>query len=256
MDTRERKRRILIVDDEPTILRTLKAILDNQGYETAIANNGEAAISLAAEFHPDFLLTDIVMPGLNGVEAALRIRATFPACRVLLISGHIGVCPEVMDQARGRGFDLDVLAKPFNPQILLDRIRELLSVPPGHKPVVLTIDDNEINRYAVAHVLKHAGFAVKEAANGEDGLLAAMERPDLILLDIQLPDVSGFEVHHRLRDNQRTADIPIVYLTNVYKDERTRRIALQWGAKAFVTHPIDAASLCSLVKDLTNPANE
>jgi CheY-like chemotaxis protein len=114
--------RILVVDDEPIIADTLKLILDRNGFKAAAAYDGIAAVELAEESAPDILLCDVIMPGLDGVEVAIRVRAIHPACRVLLLSGQAGV-EDLLRKARARGHHFDILIKPIHPTELLKILR-------------------------------------------------------------------------------------------------------------------------------------
>jgi len=112
-------RRILVVDDESTIADTLAAIFCLRGFDAVPLYSGEAAVSEALAHPPAFLVTDISMAGMNGIEAAIRISQACPECRILLFSGH----PEsggLLDKARGDGHVFDVLRKPVHPEKILD----------------------------------------------------------------------------------------------------------------------------------------
>jgi CheY-like chemotaxis protein len=118
--------KILVVDDEPSILSTLRAILGAQGYETAGATSGEEAIRLACSFEPDFILSDVGMEGINGIDAVIRILEFQPQCKALFISGH-AMCHDLLTQARKQGFDFEILAKPVSPVELLGKISRVLA---------------------------------------------------------------------------------------------------------------------------------
>ena len=127
-DNREaprRSTRILVVDDERPITSTLAAILGYQGYETAIAHSGEQAIQVASSFRPDFVVSDVVMGGMNGVEAALEILRILPECKVLFISGGAYIDP--LEDARSKGFNFELLCKPVPAPELLGKISQMLS---------------------------------------------------------------------------------------------------------------------------------
>ena len=119
------------------------------------------------------------------------------------------------------------------------------------KATVLNVDDNGANRYVKSRVLRAAGFEVIEAATGESALSAASERhPDLVLLDIRLPDISGIEVCKRLRGNPRTQRIPIVHISATHispSDEATSRDA---GADIYLAEPVAPQELSSAVRTL------
>ena len=117
------KPKILVVDDEQVIADTLAIILKHSGFEARTAYSGETSLEVAATFQPDTLLTDVIMSdGINGIEAAIQIRAMLPKCKVLLISGQAATA-DLMDGARSRGHDFEILAKPIHPAELISRLR-------------------------------------------------------------------------------------------------------------------------------------
>ena len=119
---RGRATRIIVVDDETRIANTLVEILKGEGFEAACASTGEAAIELAQTFKPDVVLSDVIIPGLNGIEAAIRIGELLPKCRIILFSGQAATL-DLLKDARKRGHDFEILAKPIKPATLLAIIR-------------------------------------------------------------------------------------------------------------------------------------
>ena len=115
-------RKVLVADDERAIAETLGAILTRSGFETRRVYSGEAAVQIAEHFRPNMLITDVVMPGISGIEAAIRITAMLPACKILLFSGQAKTV-DLLKQARLRGYDFEIIAKPVHPRDLLDRLR-------------------------------------------------------------------------------------------------------------------------------------
>jgi two-component system, cell cycle sensor histidine kinase and response regulator CckA len=121
---------------------------------------------------------------------------------------------------------------------------------PG-KRLILNVDDDEAGRYAVSRVLKQANFDVLEAANGADGLrLAAEHSPDLVLLDVRLPDIDGFEVCRRLKLKQETQTIPVVHMTASFLDSTFQARGLEGGADAYLLEPVDPAVLIASVNSM------
>ena len=117
---------ILVVDDERRIADTLALILQSSGYETAIAYEGDSALAQSSKVQPDLLLTDVVMPGMNGIELALAVSERCPGCKVLLFSGQAATA-ELLDRARKQGCDFPLLAKPVHPEDLLKKVAEILN---------------------------------------------------------------------------------------------------------------------------------
>jgi CheY-like chemotaxis protein len=116
------KLRVVVVDDESTIAETLVEILNGEGFEAVAALNGNQAIELAQSFKPDIVISDVVIPGRNGVDTGIQIRELLPHCRVILFSGQAATA-DLLKEARQRGHEFQILAKPIRPQNLLAIIR-------------------------------------------------------------------------------------------------------------------------------------
>ena len=116
------QRRVLVADDERTIADTLQLILSQNGFEVAVTYDGASAIEKARLFNPQIFLCDVMMPGVNGVDAAIQMRALIPGCRVLLFSGQSAVF-DMIQEARLLGHEFELLLKPIHPSELLDRLR-------------------------------------------------------------------------------------------------------------------------------------
>ena len=113
--------RVFVVDDEPTIRKTLAAILYNEGYEAIPFDDGAMALSSAAEESPDLLITDVMMPDMSGVDLAIHFQNLYPECKVLLLSASLAA-GDVLAGARLRGYDFELLAKPLQPVKLLEKV--------------------------------------------------------------------------------------------------------------------------------------
>ncbi len=119
------KQKILVVDDERPIADMLAVILMRHNYEARAAYGGWDAVERAREFCPDLVLSDVVMPGLNGVQAAMKIRALCPECEVLLFSG-MATTSDLLAEARAGGEDFELISKPVHPKDLLHRVSQKL----------------------------------------------------------------------------------------------------------------------------------
>jgi len=116
--------KVLVVDDERLLADTTAAILRRAGFYTKAAYDGFGALEMAASFHPDYLLTDIMMPIMNGVELAIAITKMFPAAKILLFSGQAGIS-DILEEGKAKGFDFPLLAKPIHPSKLIEGLRNL-----------------------------------------------------------------------------------------------------------------------------------
>ena len=113
---------ILIVDDEERLADTMTEILNMSGFCAFTAYEGETALKIAEELHPDFLLTDVVMPGMNGVELAIAVRQMRPETVILLFSGQAGTI-DLLEDARSSGYSFEVLEKPMHPVRLIEHLK-------------------------------------------------------------------------------------------------------------------------------------
>jgi len=106
------------VDDERVIADTLSLILEQNGFEASAVYCGVSAIEEARSWEPDLIISDVIMPDINGIEAAIRIREFLPSCRIILFSGQAETA-DLLETARAQGHEFEILAKPLHPDDLL-----------------------------------------------------------------------------------------------------------------------------------------
>jgi CheY-like chemotaxis protein len=117
-------RRVLVLDDERVIANTLALILNRSGYEARAVYNAEAAIKTAGELLPDFLISDVIMDGMTGIDAAIRITQIVPQCHIILFSGQAATA-DLLERAEANGHRFELLMKPVHPRVLLKRLSEI-----------------------------------------------------------------------------------------------------------------------------------
>jgi CheY-like chemotaxis protein len=116
------KPKVLVADDERVIADTLAMILNQSGFDARAVYSGEKAVEMASTFAPEMLITDVIMADLNGIDAAIMIRALLPGIKVLLFSGQAATA-DLLEKARVKGYEFEILAKPVHPQDLLSRLQ-------------------------------------------------------------------------------------------------------------------------------------
>lgn len=119
---------VLVVDDEQVIADTLSMILSKSGFTTMTAYDGTTALQLANAAPPDLIITDVMMPGMTGIELAITISQTIPTCKILLFSGQAATV-DLLEEARDAGYNFTTLTKPVHPTDMLRRISECLTNP-------------------------------------------------------------------------------------------------------------------------------
>jgi PAS domain S-box-containing protein len=219
---------VLVVDDDANIRRFLTYELQNKGYKVFEASNGKEAIDLARKYHPDLITMDIQMPDINGfdVTAVLKNDDDTKEIPVLILS--------VVDD-KEKAYKLganDCLTKPFTKEKLIAKVNQLLI---GTKKMILVVDDDKSLVKSIKYQLEHRGYSTLVAYDGKEALeLVKSQRPDLILLDIIMPNMNGYEVIKALKAKPETSDISIVLMTGIDIDGG-RNKALSVGATDYIT---------------------
>ena len=121
--TKRRKTTVLVVDDERLIADTMTEILRRSGFYAQCAYDGHAALELAIQITPDYVVTDVVMPKMNGVQLAIAIQKALPSTEILLLSGQAGIS-EIVDRGRREGYAFELIPKPIHPEKLLKRLNQ------------------------------------------------------------------------------------------------------------------------------------
>ncbi|HUC28152.1 MAG TPA: PAS domain S-box protein [Candidatus Acidoferrum sp.] len=215
---------ILLVEDEAALRNVCRVYLESKGYAVLEAGNAKEAMKICQSYDRPIhvLITDIVMPGLGGLELAKFALELRPALSVVLVSGYT-------DRSLDRGAIryAKFLQKPFSFDALARTVRSLLD----KNREILLIEDSKFMRVAVQRALTGAGYTVHTANHGEAGLRTAHETlPDLILLDLVLPTISGLDVLKALKKDAITKNIPVIVLAAL--SEPTKEELLSEGAKA------------------------
>jgi len=122
MTVKTAKPKVLVVDDERVIADTLAIILNQNGFDASAVYTGTAAVEHARSVKPDLIISDVIMPDVNGIEAAITIRKMLPGCKILLFSGQAATA-DLLESARAQGHEFEILAKPVHPQDPLAKLR-------------------------------------------------------------------------------------------------------------------------------------
>ena len=199
---------VLVIDDDPATRDLLGRYLQAEGFQVLTAANGEEGLRLAREHRPIAITLDVLMPGVDGwsVLTTLKADPDLADIPVIVVS--------ILDD-RGMGFALgatDYLTKPIDRERLLAILRRYR--PDGPTAPVLVVDDDPAARDMLRRTLEREGWPVEEAPDGRAGLaLVAARTPALILLDLMMPEMDGFEFVDALRRNEAWRELPVVVVT-------------------------------------------
>jgi CheY-like chemotaxis protein len=200
---------VLVVDDDPTVHEVLSATLAKRGYRVMHARDGAEALDIVRKTPPDIVTLDVMMPKVDGWTVLGRMKSD-PAL------AHIPVIMLTIVDDRNLGWSLgasEYMTKPIDRERLVALVRRFTSR--GGEATVLIVDDDAEVRNVISATLRHAGLKTAEAVNGRVALdwLGDNPLPDLVLLDLMMPEMDGFQFLERLRDNPTPIDVPIVVLT-------------------------------------------
>jgi len=199
---------VLVIDDDIDSRALLRRSLENDGHTVVTAASGAEGLDLAKQLQPSLITLDVMMPGMDGWEV-LRTLKSDPETR------EIPVVMVTVEADTGLGYALGVeeyLIKPVDRKVLLELVRRFA----GSRDMgrVLVVEDDEPTRKLLCRALQDAGWGVDEAANGKEGLdRVADQVPDLVLLDLMMPIVDGFEFMRRLRESDAGGAVPVIVLT-------------------------------------------
>ena len=216
---------VLLIEDNPQAVELLTLYLEGGGFDVVACGNGAAGMEAARRLHPEAIVLDIMLPDLSGWDFLGLVKGDETTARIPV------VIVSMLDE-RGKGLALgaaDYLVKPVNRDDLLAALHPVTTARFGQGPCkVLTIDDDPMAIKLIETVLIEEGFTVVAARSGAAGIEAAhAEQPGLIILDLLMPEIDGFEVVDQLQADPSTAEIPIVILTakTITPHERERLAA-------------------------------
>jgi two-component system cell cycle response regulator len=238
-------RTVLVIEHDPLNTKLLRTLLTLGGYLTVEAADAEDGIRAARECSPDCVIIDVRLPGLDGMRT-IQIIKEDTALRALPV---IAVTPDTTDlrqEAIQAGCDA-YITRPIASSSFLETVGRLVETPAAHTLAgtarVLVADDEPMVVDSLALGLRSKGYEVIKAFSGEEAIRkAAEEYPDLILLDVRMPDLDGYEVTRRLKGDVRTLQIPIVLVTAL-SDAHDKAVGLEAGADEFLSKPVDQAEL-------------
>ena len=211
----------LIIEDSPQASELLRLHVESAGYRVEVAHDGEEAIEKAKHLHPNVITLDLMLPVKDGWQV-LRELKRHPLCK------HIPIIIVSIIDEKNLGFSLgavDYFVKPVNKDDLLAAMDRVRFQPRANSrvPKVLVIDDDRAATDLIEVILGNEGYEVLKAFHGKEGLeLAAREKPDIIILDLIMPEMSGVNVAYHLKQMPATRSTPIIILTSMEIDAETQ----------------------------------
>lgn len=237
-------RTVLVVDDDPRVLSMIARAFRREGYETLTASTGRDAVRLARTHQPFAVTLDVIMPDMDGWEVLSKLKndpktADIP---VIIVS---------VSNDRDTGFALGAVGyvtKPVSRDVLVKEINKIY----GHLPAsVMVVDDNELDRNQAARMIRDEGMEVVTAENGTQCLeLLDRESPDVLVLDLVMPGMDGFQVLEKLRKSPAFQELPVIIVTAKDLSYREKQALEQHAAAILIKGETSAAAILEEIKEI------
>ncbi len=251
--------KILVIEDNPLNLKLVRSILNLRGWEALEATDATTGLALATAERPALILMDIQLPDMDGLEAT-RILKSRPETRsipVVALTSYAMPGDEI--KARQAGCS-GYITKPINTRTFGEVIAKHLGRPSAvqdrpyeerhHRNRILIVDDDPQNVRLMTAKLPAGRFEVLTAFDGKEAVRRALQdHPELILLDIMMPEMDGYEVSHWLKTNPATESIPIILVTALEGAEEKIR-GFEAGADEFLSKPVNSVELLTRINSL------
>jgi PAS domain S-box-containing protein len=248
------KQTILLIEDNPATRRMYRLALETAGYDVIEARDGGMALDALHRRRPALIIQDLILPDMDGLELARRIRAELGAAPIpiLCVSGFLSR----LEEARAvKGGFAQVLVKPVDPFYLLDTVKIHLTSPSafvepvGEGRLLVVVDDDPLERKLAQVWFSSAGFNVLVAGDGDEALaLARREHPAAIISDVLMPKMDGFTLCLTVRRDPELVGIPVILTSSAYTEKADHELARRVGASALMPK---AGGLEGVIRALT-----
>lgn len=243
-------RAILFVDAGKTLLHVVRAALASRGFQVVAAHSAEEALALCRGQPFELVLTSVLLPRLSGLELCRRLKEENPGRYLPVVILSSSDNPLDVETAFHCGAD-DYLLKSFTPEMLAAKVSEHLDlVERKRHNKILVADDNKLIRELLRHSFIKSGHCVVTAANGREALdLALEERPDVVVTDIEMPEMDGYALCERLRDRPELRNTLVVIMSGRDRPGDIRR-GERLGVSRYFVKPFDVEKMQLVVEQL------
>ncbi len=245
---------VLVVEDDLSAAELITRQLESAGFRTYVSRTGIDAIAQAKVLHPAAITLDILLPELDGWEVLSRLKRDDETSHIPVVVVSVVDNPD-LGKALGA---LDYFVKPVDGRLLVERLSRFKHAagPNNGATNVLVVDDESANRVWLQRILEPAGFNVITATGGREAIeMARTSPPDIVLLDLMMPEVTGFDVVEALRSDPHTRDTPIMILTARHLTEADKRQLNGHVSTILSRGSLGSSDIVSLLNDVIEKKN-
>jgi len=245
--------KILLIEDDTIQIEMIKKHLEPLGYDLIVAKNGQEGIKLAEKQKPHLILMDMIMPGMHGLEATIKLKESPQTQKIPIIALTIMSSPKFVQECFRAGI-IGYIKKPYDPRVLLENVEKIVGKPERRIARVMIIAGASRLATMIEMRLLRQGYEVNSFAGGKSALShIEKEKPDVIFLDVSLPQKHVSMVFEELKKSEGTKAIPVILLApHLSKDAIEVEVSL-WGAQSYIS---SAADLGEVLHKLKGPIVE
>ncbi len=244
--------KILLVEDDPIQIELIKKHLEPQGHIVVIAKNGQEGITLArGEDRPDLILMDMIMPGMHGLEATIKLKEDPLTAEIPIMALTIMSSPKFVQECYRAGV-VGYIKKPYNPKVLLESVERVVGRPERRVYRIMLIAGASRLATMIEMRLVRQGYQVSSFAGAKSAMGAlAVQKPDIVFLDVSLPEKHVATVFGEFVRSEATRDIPIIVFAPQSNKDALEKAVSRWGARSYLNSASEIAEVLRQIKETT-----
>ncbi len=243
--------KILLVEDDTIQIELIRKHLEPIGYVILVARNGEEGIRLAQKEKPDLILMDMIMPGMHGLEATIKLKENPLTESIPIMALTIMSSPKFVQECYRAGI-VGYLKKPFDLRVLLESVERVVGKPIRRINKVMLVAGASRLATMIEMKLVRQGYQVKTFAGGKSAVNAMeKDRPDAVFMDASLPEKHLSLVFDKLRQSEALKLLPVVLLSSQLAGEELDQQVVRWGAHDCLS---SSAELGDVLRRIQEPA--
>jgi CheY-like chemotaxis protein len=241
--------KILLIEDDSIQIELIKKHLEPQGHIVAVAKNGHEGIKLAQDDRPDLILMDMIIPGMHGLEATIKLKEDPLTAEIPIIALTIMSSPKFVQECYRAGI-IGYIKKPYNPKMLLESIERVVGKPERRVARIMLVAGASRLATMIEMRLVRQGYQVNTFAGAKSALgHLAKEKPDAIFLDVSLPEKHVTTVFDDVGKSESTKDIPVIIFSDQSNKEALETALARWGARDYLSSASDIGEVLRRIKE-------